>query len=134
MIPNQPRWITLACAGSAAAKTALLGYGPHGDFDGEGHSATVAQRQATLKMITADYCGTGQSYTVDGTPLAWENAGGTVTPMHEIGESEAVWTSSGALCLDTPRVVDRDDVSCSLPSCDALGIEGEWMTHASAEF
>lgn len=130
VIPDQPGWITLACAGSAAAKMALLGYGPHGSHDGG--PATAAQRQATLKMITADYCGDGHSYTEDGTQLWWENQAGTVTPdpSATLGASEAIWTDSGALCLDTPRVVDRNEVACALPTCDTFSLDdGEWMTH-----
>ncbi|MDQ2671079.1 MAG: ADYC domain-containing protein, partial [Gemmatimonadota bacterium] len=67
VVPGQPRWFTIACAGSAAAKMKLLGYGP------QTSTTTAAQRQATLKMITADYCGDGESYTENGTALHWAN-------------------------------------------------------------
>jgi hypothetical protein len=136
VIADQDGWITLACAGSAAAKMALLGYGPNAELEGDAAPASVAQRQATLKMITADYCGTGHSYTVDGTPLLWENQSGTVVldPEVEPGAHEAIWTANGALCLDTPRVVDPGEVSCSLPSCDGYTLDdGEWATHAVAD-
>lgn len=134
VIPNQGDWITLGCAGSATAKMALLGYGPNGDLGGQGAPASVAQRQATLKMITADYCGDGTSYTVDGTPLAWENVDGSVMPSSTPGASEAIWTDQGALCLDTPRVVERGEVACALPTCANFDIDdGEWMTHLAGE-
>jgi hypothetical protein len=134
VIADQDDWITLACAGSAAAKMALFGYGPHAEFEGGGSPASVDQRQATLKMITADYCGTGHSYTVDGTPLAWENQSGTVEFDPDAGDHEAIWTAEGALCLDTPRVVDPSEVRCSLPSCAAFTLEdGEWSTATIAE-
>ena len=132
VIPEQGDWITLACAGSAAAKMALLGYGPHADFDGSGAAASVAQRQATLKMITADYCGDGNSYTADGTPIIWENQGGTVVPESnaDLSAPEAIWTADGALCLDTPRSVDPSEIACTLPSCAALSLDdGEWATY-----
>ena len=123
------RWFTIACAGSAAAKMRLLNYGPHSDFDGAGHPSTVAQRQATLKMITADYCGTGTSYTANGTPLQWENAEGTVVPSGTPGDPEAVWTSSGALCLDTTRLASPS-VACTRPSCSSFSLDdGEWATY-----
>ncbi|PCC70239.1 hypothetical protein SAMN02745121_03433 [Nannocystis exedens] len=127
--PGQTRWLTLACAGSAAAKMRLMNYGPHADFDGEGHPATVAQRQATLKMLTADYCGTGHSYTVNGAPLQWENQDGTVASPGPYGDPEAIWTATGAVCLDATRVPDVD-VTCSLPSCSTYtGPAGEWSTY-----
>ncbi|MCA9662309.1 MAG: hypothetical protein KC486_28475 [Myxococcales bacterium] len=128
-------WFTLACAGSAAAKMALLGYGPNADVDGQDDPPTPAQRQATLKMITADYCGGGHSYTADGTPLRWENAAGTVTDADaDPSDLEAIWSANGALCLDTPRVVDPAEVACSLPSCADLTLgDGEWATYVVAD-
>jgi hypothetical protein len=130
VIANQTNWITLACAGSAAAKMSLLGYGPHAEFTDASTPASVGQRQATLKMITADYCGDGESYTEDGTPLEWENQGGTVVPDGEVGALEAIWTEDGAACLDVPRVVEIGEVACSLPSCDELSLDdGEWATY-----
>lgn len=130
--PGMSGWVTLACAGSAAAKLKLLGYGPSGDFDGQGHPATVMQRQATLKMITADYCGDGQSYTANGTPLLWANAAGTVAPDDgdTVGAFEAAWSGGGALCLDTPRdPALAASLHCTLPACTAEHTQaGEWVT------
>lgn len=126
---DKPRWLTLACAGSAAAKLQLMNYGPQSDFDGAGHPASLAQRQATLRMITADYCGTGHSYTQNGTPLHWENAAGTVVSAGELGAMEAVWSAGGALCLEAQRLASAE-VACDLPACDAFSLaEGEWVTY-----
>jgi hypothetical protein len=133
-VQHNPRWLTIACAGSAAAKLRLLGYGPQSDFDGEGNPASVAQRQATLKMITADYCGGGVSYTQNGTALAWENADGTVQPAHALGPVEAVWSASGALCLEATRI-SGITVGCTLPKCGSVGLgdgAGEWRTNLPA--
>lgn len=131
VIADQPGWITLACAGSAAAKMALLGYGPNARFVASTPPPSVDRRQATLKMLTADYCGDGHSYTVDGTPLDWENSAGTVGRYDVPSALEAIWTADGARCLDTPRLVDPGEVSCSLPSCDAFGLaDGEWASYA----
>lgn len=138
VLPDQDRWITLACAGSATAKVALLGYGPHGTLGGEG-AATVEQRQATLNMITANYCGDGHAYTEDGTPLAWEDRAGVVTPFMSPGEREAIWDADGALCLDAPRLVERAEVGCELPTCAELEAEadldalGVWLTHGEVQ-
>ncbi|MCA9700567.1 MAG: hypothetical protein KC431_23780, partial [Myxococcales bacterium] len=77
---------------------------------------------------TADYCGTGHSYTADGTPMDWENQGGTVVPGGP-GDLEAYWNANGALCLDQPRLVDPAEVDCSLPSCDDFSLDdGEWTS------
>jgi hypothetical protein len=130
VIANQSDWITLACAGSAAAKMSLLGYGPHAEFSDASAPFGVPERQSALKMITADYCGGGHSYTEDGTALDWENQSGTVVPEGEVGALEAIWTENGAVCLDVPRVVEPGEVACTLPSCDAFSLDdGEWATY-----
>jgi hypothetical protein len=127
--PGMNRWFTIACAGSAAAKLRLLNYGPQSNFDGLGHPATVAQRQATLKMLTADYCGTGTSYTANGTPLQYEDAAGTVTFSGTQGAVESVWTAQGALCLDTTRIAGTS-VACNLPSCANFSVDdGVWASY-----
>lgn len=123
------RWFTIACPGSAADKLRLLGYGPQSDFDGTGLPASVDQRQATLKMITADYCGTGTSYTQNGTMLQWDNAAGTVAMEGPLGAIEAVWTRNGAVCLDATRIPGVT-VGCSRPTCGTGALPpGEWVTH-----
>lgn len=124
---GRSRWLTIACAGSAAAKMRLLGYGP------QSSATTPAQRQATLKMVTADYCGGGDSYTQNGTEVHWANASGTVAPEPgQLGDVEAVWTEDGALCLGAPRIAGTV-ADCSLPSCAGLAVgDGEWVTYAAA--
>lgn len=119
--------LTIACVGEAAAKLKLLDYHPNGNL-----GASPEQRQATLRMITADYCGTGQSFTAQGVEVAWRNAGGTVWPPFEEQVLEAKWGPEGALCLDQPREVDLDTVLdvCDIPSCEGsldFG-DAEWRT------
>ncbi len=127
--PGLDRWFTIACAGSAAAKMRLLNYGPQSNFDGAGHPATVAQRQSVLKMITADYCGNGTSYTANGTPLQYEDAAGTVSFDGTPGAVESVWTQNGALCLDTTRI-SGVQVGCNLPSCAGFNLnDGMWASY-----
>jgi hypothetical protein len=71
-------------------------------------------------MITADYCGDGHSFTVAGTPVAWRDAAGTVDPPFSEKALEAQWGPGGAVCLDTPRHADLDEVldRCQIPACD----------------
>lgn len=124
-----PRWFTIACAGSAAAKMRLMNYGPQSDFYGPQQPASPLQRQATLKMITADYCGGGHSYTQNGTPLQWENSEGNVVSPALNGAIEAYWGPLGARCLGTTRL-SAAAVQCSLPSCAGFSLaEAEWATY-----
>lgn len=131
--PNRAGWFTIACAGSAAAKMKLMGYSPQTEFDGTGAPSTVAQRNATLKMITADYCGEGESYTENGTPVVWNNQAGSVdsSSWHTPGLVEAVWNDEGAVCLGSTRLADAD-VDCDLPTCDEYDVsDGEWITRVA---
>lgn len=123
------RWFTIACPGSAADKLRMFNYGPQSNFDGAGNPATADQRQATLKMLTADYCGGGTSYTQNGTPLQVVNHAGTVYMSSQLGPVESVWTKNGAVCLGTTRIANTQ-VGCALPSCSGHTLaEGEWITH-----
>ncbi len=122
--PGQSAWFTLACADEAAFKMKAMNYGPNADFNNTGAPATVQQRQAPLKMITADYCGSGVSYTVQGTPLIWHDTANTVGPENVPTPNmrEAYWNADGAMCLDTPRFVDNSEVKeeCDLPACSEI--------------
>jgi hypothetical protein len=136
-VHESPGWMSLACADEAVYKMMRLGYGPHSDFAGTGSPATLEQRQATIRMITADYCGTGHSFTQPNTPLVWTNVGGSVvgdgggTPL----TLEAYWNRSGAICLDTTRLplegLDKVTNYCDIPPCSLVNteqIEYEWVT------
>lgn len=134
--PDMQRWVTLACEGNAVAKMKRMNYGPNSAFGGQGEPATVEQRQATLKMITADYCGDGTSYTEQGTAVHWQNAEMTVDgyPANpaDAPDIEAYWGAEGALCLGKLRLAELSpgDIACGLPACDELWDPGyaEWTT------
>lgn len=125
--PAKP-WFNIACAGTALAKMKLMGYDP----EDTKYPTTPGQRQTTLKMITARYCGS-MSFTHPGQPLVWQNAGKWFRPENhvalplEVGDVEALWDQNGAICLNEPRrknVWTRDEViaacepSRPIPRCD----------------
>ncbi len=60
--------------------------------------------QACTRMARADYCGTGESWTVPGTPIDIYDG---LDPQIETSETnwpvEAEWTPFGATCLDDIR-------------------------------
>jgi hypothetical protein len=113
------KWFNIACAGTAVAKMHLLRHTEAGTLVPSSPSDTCPtrvtdkrQRQAMLKMITADVCGTGRSFTRDGKPLDYMDSQGfypfdlrSAVKAHAI---EAIWTSKGARCLDTPRLYNED--------------------------
>ena len=90
-----PQWFNITCGHDTLVKMRLT-------------RSTLASTkswrltQATLKMLSADYCGTGTPFTMTGEPLVWRSLSG----MEMRGAPttlEARWNESGALCLDVPR-------------------------------
>jgi hypothetical protein len=109
-------------AGAAAADGHLVdGHAPY--------YTTLAQRQAMLKMFAADYCGTGRAFTVDGQPLQYRDSThwypGASTPSLPDSWAargvEALWSERGAVCLDTPRRVTREEVEAACPGIPTCG-------------
>src|SRR5262249_22024159 len=144
-------WFNLACAGTLTAKMHLMRHTNAGAWTAAswtpGHEVTdpaapfhtdVPQRRAMVKMFAADYCGTGDAFTVDGQPLMYDDSkhwfapgSSGVAAMHVAADGtlspsgstmEALWTDHGALCVSRPRHVDRTAVPClggssPLPLC-----------------
>lgn len=114
-------WFNIACSGTAISKLHLLRHtlaGRHPDAQ----VTKVEQRQAVLKMLTGDYCGTGYPFTEDGHPLVysydqqWKRVNSALRPLRPdvtpagwtAAESlDAIWNMDGAVCLDTPRLLRR---------------------------
>jgi hypothetical protein len=122
-------WFSIACAGSAAAKLHLL---RHTESSTDARFRTTpGERQAALKMLTADYCGTGRTFTRNGEPLLFmtRRAERFSLPQPRI---EAIWSADGAVCLDEPRreaeephIRDEIEAECAaagraLPPCGPL--------------
>jgi hypothetical protein len=132
-------WFNITCAGTAIGKLHMLRHtsaSSHGGptpprsrcakRDGRptdtdtfrdlgARITTVPQRQALLRMLTADYCGVGHSFTINGLRLAytfnqaWEpqiGYEGRPTRFAEtsIASIDALWDSNGAVCIGTPRL------------------------------
>lgn len=98
-VNDQPdfEWFNFGCAGHTLAKLHLtrntITSQPVPDWKA---------RQATLKMLVGDYCGTGVPITESGTPLRWQSDLMAYFPTpHKI---EARWTHLGATCLRKPRL------------------------------
>jgi hypothetical protein len=126
---QDPRF-NIGCMGTAVAKMQLLRHTLASSDDL--HKTTPDQRQALLKMITADYCGGGTTYTFNGHPLHhdWaQNWHPIYSPQPE-DAMEALWTSSGATCLDLARAIDVDPTiqdeilhECKIPRCNVVPVD-----------
>jgi hypothetical protein len=118
--PAVEGWFNIACAGTAVAKMHLLRHTQAGESNtGQCQLSTSPdERQAMLKMITADVCGGGHSFTHDGKDVRYMDRNHfrsfdlakDPSPYPSLPGSsslEGVWTSKGAACLSTPRLADE---------------------------
>lgn len=110
---GSPTWFNLGCAGHALSKLLLTG---HATLSG---SATIAQQQAALKAVTADYCGIGISFTVAGEPLYWKTSNGYMSFQGQPDSFEARWNENGAVCVDEHRLLLSDNPLAPLHFPDA---------------
>lgn len=144
--PQDP-WFNVACAGTAMAKMHLLRHTSEGAFPdssvpGGKQVASVGERQAMLRMLTASYCG-GKSFTMNNHPLRYKDSRGwykavaakangldyaysafDLNDSGKVSSVEAIWGPDGAVCLETPRAATRDDIQsyCKkrFPRCGLL--------------
>lgn len=104
LVPGDRNWYNLGCAGHVLSKLFLTG---HTAVTG---SASAAQQQAALKMLTADYCGDGTSFTVGGEPLYWKTSNGYMPYYGTPTTLESRWNEHGPVCLDYPRLKSTKSV------------------------
>jgi ADYC domain len=103
VVSSSNRWFNIGCAETVLAKLQLTGH--TGAAASAGFATSIAERQTMLKMLAADYCGKGKSFTVAGQPLRWRDDQGTMTVAADFAMAlEARWDSRGAICLNTPRL------------------------------
>ncbi|HNK45046.1 MAG TPA: ADYC domain-containing protein [Pseudomonadota bacterium] len=110
---DTPTFITFACRDFALGKCARMGYRPwakSSSCTGSGSNrkcsdvALVDHHQSCVRMMRADYCGNGKSYTVNGTLIDIYDY---LNPPIQVPETdwdiEARWTPTGAICINEPR-------------------------------
>ncbi|MEZ4448475.1 MAG: ADYC domain-containing protein [Nannocystaceae bacterium] len=106
--------IQIACFSSATGKTATWNY--------LYHLYDVKTFETMVRMIRADYCGDGYSWTEPGQKLQLEDVYGVNGFVDPSGKDEAFWVVGGAAaCLNLPRhpgVNVADVVAyCGIPEC-----------------
>lgn len=90
-----PDRFTFACMGGAIAKCALWGYRPWGSYNGV---ALEQYHQACTRLVRADYCGDGVSYTKTGNRIdLYDDLG--LQQDTEAWVFEAEWDTQGARCF-----------------------------------
>jgi hypothetical protein len=103
---------SFSCRTGAIAKCVAWGYAPW--------KVGTDLHQACTRMVRADYCGTGVSYTKDGTLIDVYDTKGVQLPT--LGDAslafEAGWGPGGAVCASRTRFsATTPDGTSVLPSC-----------------
>jgi ADYC domain len=113
---DDPDAFTFACTGlGAIAKCVLpIGYKP---WKTVGGTSLAAMHQACVRLIRADYCGDGSPWTKDGRTVDVYDALAIQRDTDPWWLFEAEWTSAGARCVSTYRVIDLKNILGIVPSC-----------------
>jgi len=126
---NSYALFTFACEGFVLAKCVEMGYEPWAEgkiCDSEGNGsdcekATLqARHQACARALRADYCGDGQSHTVDGLVVNLYDGIGIRLDSDD-WNMEAEWDDDGALCMVSQRLPALPAPACMVglasPDC-----------------
>jgi hypothetical protein len=105
--PATDPWFNVACAATTPAKLHLMRHTRAGSYRDDhtiGWDTNTDERQAMLKMLAADFCGTGETFTKDGVPLSYYDSNGWYREGIPYSAQEALWSKDGPICLDNPRL------------------------------
>jgi hypothetical protein len=104
---------SIACVSGATGKCLRLGYRP---WQETRHREAF---QACTRMVRADYCGDGRSFTRDGTTIDVYDRLGIQKAAPLQGMSfEAAWSAAGAVCVNRMRL--HQPLEALLRACPAL--------------
>jgi hypothetical protein len=103
--------ITFGCRSAALGKCVDLGYDPWYTYLGR---SLRPFHQTCTRVLRADYCGDGSSYTVNGTLINLYDVLG-IQQDTETWTFEAQWDDRGAICASGTRIQSLP----SLPPCFA---------------
>lgn len=115
-VPGDDDLFNISCFGTTLSKLHLLRHTSASQVSPDNpKNPTVRDRQTMLRLLTADYCGNGSSFTENGVSikLAFNSPlytlmGYAKYDMSEAGSIDALWTPEGALCIGTPRLLHSD--------------------------
>ena len=98
---------SVVCQGKSIEKCIEMGYKTFKNY--------TNQMQSCIRMLRADYCGTGTSYTVDGTLInVYDNVG--IQADTQTWTMEAAWATNGATCIKS-GIVGRWALTATTPPC-----------------
>ena len=113
---DDPSAFTFACKGlGAIAKCVFpIGYKPWETVNGV---SLAPYHQACTRALRADYCGDGNSWTVNGRKIDLWDGIGVQQSSRPFWLFEAEWTDGSAACVTTQRVIDLRNVLGTVSRC-----------------
>jgi hypothetical protein len=109
--------ITFGCRGFALAKCVEMGYKYWNKVPGDSSRTLLNHTVACTRMLRADYCGDGASWTVNGTPINLYDAAGIQGDTELLWPFEAEWSQNGASCVSPTSVLRWTNMSATPPTC-----------------
>lgn len=103
-------WFNFACNDDVLWKMAVFRYAQPASYGA--YVTSIADRDAAIRSIRADYCGDDHAWTETGTSVDWANRGGWLTHAEDGMTVEAIWNANGAVCLTKPRLYQKSEISC----------------------
>ena len=113
---DDPGAFTFACKGlGAIAKCVFpIGYKPWKTVNGV---SLAPYHQACTRALRADYCGDGNSWTLDGRRIDLYDAIGIQQQTRPFWLLEAEWDDASANCVTTQRVIDLKNLLGTVSGC-----------------
>ena len=110
----RPSTLYLACVSGAVGKAVLWGYKPW--------ERALAEFEVAARMVRADYCFDGVSWTSTGLTLQVRDKFAINNFLREEDPTEVVWTADGLACIGQPRnpAYSAPQVTCNgapVPTC-----------------
>jgi hypothetical protein len=123
--------LAMTCSAGAIGKCIRYGYKPWAA--GPNGAALWDYHQACTRMVRADYCGDGTSWTRDGMAIdLFDRLGIQVPDTTDTMQFEAAWDARGAVCVSHTRVQSRITLDALLKHCpDRLRIAPAACTDAA---
>lgn len=120
--------VYFACVSGAVGKAVTWGYRPW--------ERTLAEFATAVRVVRADYCFDGMSWTAPGTSLQLKDRWNINTFLSAAAPTEVVWTRTGIACLTQPRALtySAEQVTCdgqAIPSCP---VNLTMTTYADTQF
>ena len=127
-----PAKLSIACTSGAQGKCLRFGYRYW--MNGSTGESLLPQFQACLRMVRADYCGDGRSWTRNGMAIdMYDDVGVQFPEKNKAMPFEAGWSPEGAVCVHHSRVTENLALQELKQQCPRLAsVSGKQCTESWA--